>query len=317
MSEPYEQLGKILVIIPTYNEIENIEPITQRIRAAVPSADILVADDNSPDGTGAKADELAAADARIHVMHRQGKEGLAAAYLAGFRWALDHGYDVVGEHDADGSHQPEFLPAILNALVKADMVKGSRWMKGGKVINYPKWREYLSRGGSLYTNLMLGLGVTDPSGGLNFFRAYVLRDIMDKVSAKGYLFQTDLTILAKEHGYKVAEVPIEFPDRTFGQSKLSTDIFVESLLETTKRGLKLRGGQLAEIAGIAGHGLHKLGVKLTGHKEGDLSTCPYHQAQAKLAEQRGDQAAHVAEARATGEGMPESPEEIAEDLGDK
>lgn len=299
MSEPYEALGKICVIIPTYNEIENIEPITKRIRTAVPSADILIADDNSPDGTGVKADELAAADEHVHVLHRRGKEGLAAAYLAGFRWALDHGYEVVGEHDADGSHQPEFLPAILNKLTQADMVKGSRWMKGGKVINYPKWREYLSRGGSMYTNLMLGLGVTDPSGGLNFFRAYVLRDIMDKVSAKGYLFQTDLTILAKEHGYKVAEVPIEFPDRTFGQSKLSTDIFVESLVETTKRGLTFRGGQAVEIGGEVMKSLHTLIVKLLG-KQGDVSRCPYHKARLEQ-----EQAA----ARATAEGMPEAPKE--------
>ncbi|MGL4832635.1 MAG: polyprenol monophosphomannose synthase [Propionibacteriaceae bacterium] len=244
MTEPYESLGDICVIIPTYNEIDNIGPITARIRASVPKAHILIADDNSPDGTGAKADELAAADEQIHVMHRQGKEGLAAAYLAGFRWALDNGYEVIGETDADGSHQPEFLPSILNALTHADMVKGSRWIKGGKVINYPKFREYLSRGGSLYTNVMLGIGVKDPSGGYNFFRASMLRTVIDQVQSKGYLFQTELTILAKHNGFSVVEVPIEFPDRELGQSKLSKDIFVESLLETTKRGVKYRGGQL-------------------------------------------------------------------------
>lgn len=244
MTEPYEALGEICVIIPTYNEIENIGPITERIRAAVPKAHILIADDNSPDGTGAKADELAAADEHIHVMHRQGKEGLAAAYLAGFRWALDNGYDVIGETDADGSHQPEFLPAILNALTHADMVKGSRWIKGGKVINYPKFREYLSRGGSLYTNIMLGIGVKDPSGGYNFFRASMLRKVIDQVQSKGYLFQTELTILAKQNGFTVVEVPIEFPDRELGQSKLSKEIFIESLMETTKRGIKFRSGQL-------------------------------------------------------------------------
>lgn len=266
MSEPYESLGKILVIIPTYNEIENIGPITERIRKAVPSADILVADDNSPDGTGAKADELAAADEHIYVMHRKGKEGLAAAYLAGFAWGLERGYKILGEHDADGSHQPEFLPSILNALTTADMVKGSRWMKGGKVINYPKFREYLSRGGSLYTNLMLGLGVSDPSGGFNFFHDYLLREIIPEVSAKGYLFQTDLTILAKQHGFKVAEVPIEFPDREKGQSKLSKEIFIESLLETTKRGVRYRGGQLLTGARKAAGTVSRVAAKIAGEE---------------------------------------------------
>lgn len=287
MSEPYASLGKILVIIPTYNEVQNIEPITRRIRASVPDAHILVADDNSPDGTGEVADRLAAADEHIHVLHRHGKEGLAAAYIAGFRYGLENGYHVLVEHDADGSHRPEELPKLLNALTKADMVKGSRWVKGGKVVNYSKFREYLSRGGSLYTNFWLGLGVKDPSGGFNLFRSYVLEDILDDVAVKGYLFQTELTFLAKQKGYKVVEVPIEFPDRTAGESKLNKQIFIESLLETTKRGLKLRSAQAVELSGdvakLGGKLLHKVGkgaAQLTG-KQLDASKCPYakHHAQ--------------------------------------
>ena len=145
MTEQFADLGPILVIIPTYNEIENVARITERVRAAVPEADILVADDNSPDGTGRIADELAAADEHIHVLHRLGKEGLAAAYMAGFAWGLERGYDVLIEMDADGSHQPEQLPAMLDALREADLVLGSRWIPGGEVVNWPKSREVLSR----------------------------------------------------------------------------------------------------------------------------------------------------------------------------
>ena len=167
-------LDKVLVIIPTYNELENIELITSRLRRAVPQAHILIADDNSPDGTGDVADRLAEADDHIHVMHRQGKQGLGAAYIAGFRWGLDRGYDVLVEHDADGSHQPEQLPLLLDALKHADMVKGSRYVAGGSVVNWPKSRELLSRGGSLWTRLMLGIPVKDITGGFNAFRAATL-----------------------------------------------------------------------------------------------------------------------------------------------
>ena len=139
------------MIIPTYNEAENIKTIVGRVRAAVPEAHVLVADDNSPDGTGKLADELAAEDDQVHVLHRKGKEGLGAAYLAGFRWGLEHGYGVLVEMDADGSHQPEELPRLLTALKGADLVLGSRWVPGGRVVNWPKSREFISRGGSLYS----------------------------------------------------------------------------------------------------------------------------------------------------------------------
>ncbi len=237
-------LDRVLVIIPTYNEIENLDLITGRLRAAVPHVDLLITDDNSPDGTGRRADELAAADDHIKVLHRQGKEGLSAAYLASFRWALAHDYDVIVEFDADGSHQPEELPRLLAALADADMVKGSRWVKGGRVVNWPKSRELLSRGGSLYTRLLLGLPVKDVTGGLNLFRADTLRAVIDEVDAAGYGIQRDLTWLAHRKGFRIVEVPITFVERERGQSKLGRDVFVEALRRTTQLGLAHRGAQL-------------------------------------------------------------------------
>ncbi len=240
-------LDKVLVIIPTFNEAENIEPIVGRLRRSVPTAHVLVADDNSPDGTGEIADRLAEADDHVHVMHRQGKEGLGAAYLAGFAWGLEHGYDVLVEHDADGSHQPEQLPAVLAALKTADMVKGSRYVEGGSVVNWPKSRELLSRGGSLWTRLMLGIKVRDITGGLNAFRAATLRAILPKISSVGYNFQVDLTWQALQQGFTVAEVPIEFVERERGQSKMSSRIVVEALLRTTMWGIRHRLSQLTSL----------------------------------------------------------------------
>lgn len=261
MAQPYEGLGRILVIIPTFNEIENVDMITSRVRQAVPQAHVLIADDNSPDGTGERADELAAADDHIHVVHRQGKEGLGKAYLDAFRWGLDEGYDALVEHDADGSHQPEELPKLLNALLGADMVKGSRWVKGGSVVNWPKSREFISRGGSLWTRMWLGIPVKDPTGGLNLFKAYVLRDIIDDISTYGYGFQVDLTWQALQHGYTVIEVPIEFMERERGVSKMSSDIFVEAALQTARWGIKHRGEQLAELGGVLTEKAGKVGER--------------------------------------------------------
>lgn len=249
MSIPAE-LGKVLVVIPTFNEAQNVESITTRLRRAVPDADILIADDNSPDGTGEIADRLAADDDHIHVLHRKGKEGLGAAYLAGFNWGLERDYGVLVEHDADGSHQPEELPLLLEALQDADMVKGSRWVSGGRVVNWPKSRELLSRGGSIWTRLWLGLPVKDTTGGFNAFRADVLRGIdLEDVSSVGYLFQVDLLWRAVKNGYRVVEVPIEFVEREFGDSKMSQSIVAEALLRSSIWGISHRGKQLANAVG--------------------------------------------------------------------
>jgi len=232
--ETFADLGRIVVIVPTYDERENLPLITARVRAAVPEADVLVADDNSPDGTGVLADELAAADDHVHVMHRRGKEGLGAAYLAGFDWALDNGYDVVVEMDADGSHQPEQLPRLLDALRDADLVLGSRWVPGGSVVNWPKSREFLSRGGSLYTRMMLGVPMRDATGGYRAFRADTLRKLdLTGVESAGYCFQVELGWRAVKAGMRVREVPIEFVERELGASKMSQRIVVEALWRVT------------------------------------------------------------------------------------
>lgn len=238
-------LGKALVIIPTYNEAENIKPIVARVRAAVPEVDILVADDNSPDGTGKLADELAAADQQVHVLHRQGKEGLGAAYMAGFRWGIEHGYGVLVEMDADGSHQPEELPRLLTALKGADLVLGSRWMPGGRVVNWPKSRELISRGGSTYSRLLLGVPMRDVTGGYRAFRAETLAGLgLDAVASAGYCFQVDLARRAIDAGFHVVEVPITFVDRELGDSKMSRDIFVEALWRVTAWGVESRANRL-------------------------------------------------------------------------
>jgi len=242
-----DPVTKVLVVIPTYNEKENIEIICARLRAAVESADILIADDNSPDGTGVIADGLADKDSHIHVMHRTAKNGLGAAYLTGFRWGLERGYDALVEMDADGSHQPEQLPSLLEALTRADMVKGSRYVPGGSVVNWPKSRELLSRGGSLWTRLMIGVPVKDITGGFNAFRADTLRKVMNKISSVGYNFQVDLTWQVVSAGMSVAEVPITFVERERGQSKMSGSIVIEALLKTTLWGVKYRAGQLLAL----------------------------------------------------------------------
>ncbi len=251
MTEPsaYPDLGPILVIIPTYNEAENVERIIDRMRAAMPEAHVLIADDNSPDGTGRLADAVAEADDHVHVLHRLGKEGLGAAYLAGFDWGLDRGYGVLVEHDADGSHQPEQLHRLIEALKDADMVKGSRWVPGGRVVNWPKSREYLSRGGSLWTRLMLGVPLKDATGGFNAFRAETLRGIgLDDIASAGYCFQVDLSWRALKAGYKVVEVPITFVEREYGDSKMSQKIVVEALIRTTWWGISHRSSQLRGLA---------------------------------------------------------------------
>ncbi|MCX5383639.1 polyprenol monophosphomannose synthase [Streptomyces sp. NBC_00083] len=241
----YGPLGRALVIIPTYNEAENIKPIVARVRAAVPEAHILVADDNSPDGTGKFADELAAEDDQVHVLHRKGKEGLGAAYLAGFRWGIEHDYGVLVEMDADGSHQPEELPRLLTALKGADLVLGSRWVTGGRIVNWPKYREYISRGGSTYSRLLLGVPIRDVTGGYRAFRREALEGLgLDEVASAGYCFQVDLARRAVAAGFHVVEVPITFVERERGDSKMSNDILVEALWRVTAWGVGSRANKL-------------------------------------------------------------------------
>jgi dolichol-phosphate mannosyltransferase len=250
MSEPTAALGRILVIIPTYNEAENVRPIVERVRTSVPAAHILVADDNSPDGTGKIADELAAADDHVHVLHRLGKEGLGAAYLAGFAWGIDAGYDILVEMDADGSHQPEQLPDLLAALKDADLVLGSRWVKGGRVVNWPKSRELLSRAGNLWARIALGIPLRDATGGYRVFRRETLLGLgLNNVASAGYCFQVDLAWRGLKAGYRVVEVPIIFVERERGDSKMSRKIVVEALLLTTWWGLAHRAQQLRNRLG--------------------------------------------------------------------
>jgi dolichol-phosphate mannosyltransferase len=240
-SESFTDLGRILVIVPTYNERESLPLIIRRIRAAVPEAFILVADDNSPDGTGAIADTLAEHDDHVQVMHRHGKEGLGAAYIAGFTWGLQNNYDVLVEMDADGSHQPEQLPRILEALRGADLVLGSRWIPGGGTENWSKGREVLSRGGNAYTRAMLGVPLHDATGGYRAFRADTLRGIdLHTVASQGYCFQVDLAWRAVQRGFIVREVPITFVEREVGSSKMSRAIVAEALLRVTQWGIQER-----------------------------------------------------------------------------
>ncbi|MFG2360448.1 polyprenol monophosphomannose synthase [Streptomyces mirabilis] len=238
-------LGTALVIIPTYNEAENIKKIVGRVRASVPDAHVLVADDNSPDGTGKLADELAAEDDHVQVLHRKGKEGLGAAYLAGFAWGLERGYGVLVEMDADGSHQPEELPRLLTALKGADLVLGSRWVPGGRVVNWPKSREFISRGGSMYSRLMLDVPIRDVTGGFRAFRRETLEGLgLGEVASQGYCFQVDLARRAVKSGFHVVEVPITFVERELGDSKMSRDILVEALWRVTTWGVGERVGRI-------------------------------------------------------------------------
>jgi dolichol-phosphate mannosyltransferase len=232
-------LGSVLVIIPTYNERENLDVIAERLHAAVPDAHLLVVDDNSPDGTGRLADELATRTDWVDVLHRTAKDGLGAAYVAGFGWARERDYDVVVEMDADGSHAPEQLPRLLAALEHADLVLGSRWVDGGEVVNWPKSREILSRGGNAYTRIVLGLPLRDATGGYRAYRRTVLDDVLAQgVASQGYCFQVDLAWQFWKGGHRVVEVPITFVERERGESKMSRAIVVEALWRVTVWGFQ-------------------------------------------------------------------------------
>jgi dolichol-phosphate mannosyltransferase len=238
----------MVMVVPTYNEADNLEWVVGRLRAAVPEADVLVVDDGSPDGTGRVADRLAAADPQVAVLHRARKAGLGAAYLHGFEVALARGYDVIGEMDADGSHQPEQLPRLLAALPEADLVIGARWVPGGSVVNWSPFRKALSVGGNLYARLLLGIPVRDVTAGYRLFRRSTLERIdLSSVESVGYCFQTDLTVRTLRAGLTVREVPIEFLERVRGESKMDSAVAVESLRRITRWGLEQR---LARLRGL-------------------------------------------------------------------
>ena len=241
-------LGKVLVVIPTYNELENLPIIVAGVRAALPEVHILIADDNSPDGTGEVADGLAAQDHAVQVLHRANKSGLGAAYLEAFQWAKTNEFDVVVEMDADGSHSPADLVKILAALTDSDVVLGSRWVKGGQVVNWPKSRELLSRGGNLYTRLWLGIPLKDATGGFRAYRMTAIAQIdVSKVESQGYCFQVDMAWRVVRCGLRVIEVPITFVEREFGESKMNQAIVKEALWRVTQWGLARRGADLKAI----------------------------------------------------------------------
>jgi dolichol-phosphate mannosyltransferase len=249
-SAGYPGVGRVLVVIPTYNEADNVRIITDRVRKAVPQVDLLIADDNSPDGTGAIADELSAADEQIHVLHRPGKQGLGAAYVAGFGWAREHGYEAVVEMDADGSHAPEQLSLLLDAARDADLVMGSRYVPGGTVVNWPKRREILSRGGSLYTRMALGVPYRDATGGYRVYRMPVLEKIeVDSVTSQGYCFQIDLLWRVHKCGFRVVEVPITFAERERGASKMSSHIVREAFWRVGVWGARSRLHSVRRVFG--------------------------------------------------------------------
>jgi dolichol-phosphate mannosyltransferase len=221
---------RALVCLPTYDEKDNVVPITEAILAATPDVDVLVIDDNSPDGTGRLADGIAAREPRVKVLHRAGKEGLGRAYLAGFAWALERGYELVLEMDADFSHDPKYLPAMLEAARGADVVLGSRNIPGGGTVNWGVGRKVISRGGSLYARTILGIPVRDLTGGFKCFHRKVLESIdLPTVECSGYAFQIELTFRAIRRGFRVVEIPIVFVDRRVGQSKMSKRIVLEAL----------------------------------------------------------------------------------------
>lgn len=232
-----DQSPRVLVVVPTYNEVENLASIVQRVRTASPDTEVLIVDDASPDGTGKLADEMAAEDSGLHVLHRAGKEGLGAAYLAGFDWALSASarpYDVICEMDADGSHHPEALPGLIAALEECDLAIGSRWVRGGQVQNWPRSRELISRAANHYARVMLRMPVRDVTAGFRAYRREALESIeLQQVASKGYCFQIDLARRVLRVGMRIDEIPITFTDREHGVSKMSFSVAVDSWVRVT------------------------------------------------------------------------------------
>lgn len=236
---------RALVVVPTYNEAKNLPFIVPQILTQDPRLEVLVVDDNSPDGTGALADEMAAADPRIHVLHRPEKNGLGKAYIAGFRWALERDYQFVFEMDADFSHDPRFLIIFLDAVKNADLVIGSRYKTGVNVINWPMSRLLLSIGANQYARWITGLPIEDSTGGFKCFRRQVLEAIdLDRVRSNGYSFQIEMSFRAWKKGFRLVEIPIVFTDRVEGQSKMNKRIVREAIWMVWWLRVKSLAGQL-------------------------------------------------------------------------
>lgn len=221
---------RVLVVIPTYNEIKNLPAIVPEVLRQDPRIEVLVVDDNSPDGTGQLADRMGEEDPRVHCLHRTTKEGLGKAYLAGFRWALERDFDFIFEMDADFSHDPKYLPQFLAAIEEADLVIGSRYKTGVNVINWPMSRLLLSFGANIYARKVTGLPLTDSTGGFKCFRRVVLKSLeLDRVQSNGYAFQIEMSFRAWKHGFRLKEIPIVFVDRVEGHSKMNKKIVREAI----------------------------------------------------------------------------------------
>ena len=236
MTEPMtEATPPALIVIPTYNESDNLPDLVDAVFDVAPEVHILVVDDNSPDGTGVLADEMARRDVRVHVIHREGKLGLGTAYIAGFKWALERAYPRVFEMDADFSHQPRYIPEFLKAADSADLVLGTRYIRGGGTEGWSMLRSFISRAGNLYARLILWMGFHDLTGGFKCFRREVLEALdLDNIKSTGYAFQIELTYRAHKAGFRIVETPIIFPDRTRGQSKMSQGIVWEAMINVIK-----------------------------------------------------------------------------------
>ena len=237
---------KTLIIIPTYNEIENLPSLLEAVSSYAPTCDILIVDDNSPDGTGQFAEQIREQDAHVHVMHRAGKLGLGTAYIAGFKYAIDNNYDAAFEMDADFSHDPRYLPDFLNAIENADLVIGSRYVKGGDTPNWTLTRRIISGGGNTFARATLSLPIHDCTAGYRCYRRHVLESIdLDTIQSQGYAFQVELAYRTWKKGFKIVEIPIIFMDRRVGKSKMSRKIFIEGFTYV----LRARFGK----AGVAAH----------------------------------------------------------------
>ena len=226
---------KTLIIIPTYNEIDNLPPLLEEIFSYAPEADVLIVDDNSPDGTGKLAEDIHNENSRVEVLHRPGKQGLGTAYIAGFKYAIEHGYDVAFEMDADFSHDPHYLPDFLKAIENADLVIGSRYIAGGGTPNWSFLRRLISGGGNIFARIVLGVPVHDCTAGYRCYRRGVLESIdLDTIQSQGYAFQIELAYRVMKHGFKIMETPIIFMDRRVGKSKMSRKIVIEGFTYVLK-----------------------------------------------------------------------------------